>query len=614
MRSRRGECSSQVPIQIRRRTTKSEIQHRDGGLKKSRKGKRPKKGGNRFWKNIGLGFKTPREATDRSADKLPNLFQPISSPGPVTMINTNRVEPRNPSNHDRVKPALRRLTPAELAWRKAEGLCFRCKEKGHSRPQCRHKGCQIMVVLENGEEQEWDGEEDLVDDLNVTTTAGVAALSLNSMVGISLPSTMKLQGSICAPPVIVLIDSGLTIQGRGICRAVELQLQGHTVVDDFLPLELGSADIILGIQFLATLGDMRCNWKLQRLCFTIHDTEVVLQGDLSASCSAVSLKALDGVLTAFEHVFAEPQGIPLTRGREHTIVLSQGASPVSVHLFRYPQIQREEIEKQVAAMLAAGIIKESNSPFSSSVKKKDGSWRFCVDYRALNKATVGDNYPILMIDQLLDELHGSVIFSKLDFCAAYHQIHVKAEDVPKTAFRTHDDLSWFSSMTSWSTVDHWKRINITFYKPGLENKAAYILSRLEAPQLLALSMPISLQLSEIEAAVDQDIDLSKLKQEMLSDPTTHPDFSVVQGAYMDKKCPFIGTVFVRGRILSGTCHSAKMQRTIIVRRDYFHFVKKYQSVILLFSCMKRGTRTSLLTSHLASVSRKETMLSSVSAG
>lgn len=123
--------------------------------------------------------------------------------------------------------------------------------------------------------------------------------------------------------------------------------------------------------------------------------------------------AIQKVLNEFEMIFHLPDSLPPKRSRQHSICLKEDTTPISVRLYNYPQIQKDEIERLVQKMLTAGIIQPISSPYSSPVllvKKMEGSWHFYVDYWVLNMATVPNKFPIPMVEELLDELHGITIF------------------------------------------------------------------------------------------------------------------------------------------------------------------------------------------------------------
>jgi len=143
------------------------------------------------------------------------------------------------------------------------------------------------------------------------------------------------------------------------------------------------------------------------------------------------------LLHTYSSVFATPTSLSPPRFQDHSIPLIEGSQPVKVKPYRYPHIQKAENKKLVQGMLEEGIIQPSKSPFSSPiilVKKKDGSWRVCTDYRALKAITIKDTFPIPTVDELIDELFGATFFSKLDLRSGYHQIFLNPDDRYKTAF------------------------------------------------------------------------------------------------------------------------------------------------------------------------------------
>jgi hypothetical protein len=149
---------------------------------------------------------------------------------------------------------------------------------------------------------------------------------------------------------------------------------------------------------------------------------------------------IESLLKEFAGLFIKPRTLPPARKFDHKILLKAGSQAVNIRPYKSSFIQKREIEKLVKEMLANGVIQQSVSPFASPVllvKKKDNIWRFCIDYRQLNEQTIKNKFLIPLIDDLLDELHGSRFFSNLDLRSGYHQVRMNEEDIEKIAFRTH---------------------------------------------------------------------------------------------------------------------------------------------------------------------------------
>lgn len=223
-------------------------------------------------------------------------------------------------------------------------------------------------------------------------------------------------------------------------------------------LTLPNFDLILGMDWLEHFSPMRIHWQHKWISIPYSGKQVVLYGysdrqptDILLHITAVHLSdasssgeilhpAISNLLSQFSPVFSTPSTLPPVRTCDHSIPLIQGATLVNIRPYRYPPSLKDEIERQVTEMLKAGIIRPSASEFCSPVllvRKKDGSFRFCVDYRYLNALTLKWKFPIPVFDQSMDELAGASWFSTLDLLSGYHQVRLKTGEEYKTAFQTH---------------------------------------------------------------------------------------------------------------------------------------------------------------------------------
>ncbi|GKA61578.1 putative reverse transcriptase domain-containing protein [Tanacetum coccineum] len=265
----------------------------------------------------------------------------------------------------------------------------------------------------------------------------------------------------------VELADGKVVCTNTVLKGCTLNLLDHLFDIDLMPIELGTFDVIIGMDWLVERDAVIVCGK-KEVHVPYKNKTLVVKGDSGASRLKViscikarkyiergsqlflaqvtekepSKKQLQDVpvIRNFPEVFPDDfPGLPPPRQVEFRIELVPGAAPVARAPYRLAPSELKELSDQLKELLEKGFIRPSSSPWGAPVlfvKKKDGSFRMCIDYRELNKLTVKNRYPLPRINDLFDQLQGSSIYSKIDLWSGYHQLRIREEDIPITAFRT----------------------------------------------------------------------------------------------------------------------------------------------------------------------------------
>ncbi|XP_004514016.3 uncharacterized protein [Cicer arietinum] len=372
------------------------------------------------------------------------------------------------------------LTSAEVREKREKGLCFRCDEPYNKEHRCKNRQFKMILMEEEEEEGVEEGEEPLQSFRSLH-------LSLCSLSGFTTTRSWKVEGLLEGVAVVILIDCGAShnfiaielverlhltvmetspymvevgdghkVRCKGKCAQLKFQMQNLEAIQDFYLFTLKGVDMVLGLDWLAGLGEIKADFGKLELTLKQGEKFIRIAGNPALTKTELPFGALMQVLKEegeglliqcertkteldsqktlpknflklldeFDEICSDPKELPPVRKHDHAIHLKEGASIPHLRPYRYPHYQKTEIERLVAEMLESGVIRHSISPYSSPiilVKKKDGGWRFCVDYRALNKITIPNKFPIPIIEELLDEIGGATVFTKLDLKSGYHQ-------------------------------------------------------------------------------------------------------------------------------------------------------------------------------------------------
>jgi hypothetical protein len=240
-------------------------------------------------------------------------------------------------------------------------------------------------------------------------------------------------------------------------RNVPISMGSRIFKTTLLILGLEGMDIILGAYWMTqhrVVLDVAAR-ALEIRSPTFEDLVLYLPSkDSTRSCAfamiELPLKKIPVVCEYADVFLDELPGMPPDRDIEFAIELQPGMTPISKRPYRMPPAELAELKKQLQELLDKGFINPSTSPWGCSalfVKKKDERLRLCIDYRPLNAVTIKNKCPLPRIDVLFDQLVGAKVFSKIDLRSGYHQIKIRASDIPKTAFSTRYGMYEFLVMS-----------------------------------------------------------------------------------------------------------------------------------------------------------------------
>ncbi|KAI3814154.1 hypothetical protein L1987_18901 [Smallanthus sonchifolius] len=352
--------------------------------------------------------------------------------------------------------------------------CFECGDPNHFRDQCprlinaRQGGARGRAFNINANEAQANN--DVVNGTFLVNSQYASILfdtgADKNFVSLNFEPLLAKTRSQLEKTFTVEVANGDSLTIGSIIYDCSLELNEHTIPINHVPMPLGSFDIIIGMDWLSNRrAEVICFEKCIRIPLPSGETlrvfgEKPCKGLKLMSCTTAQ-KYLRKMYVAFlAHIFQKdvkeksikdihiirdfPQvfpedlsGLPPVRQVEFRIDLVPGANPVARAPYCLAPSEMQELASELQELSDKGFICPSHSPWGAPVlfvKKKDGSFRMCIDYRELNKLTIKNRYPLPRIDDLFDQLQGSTCFSKIDLRSCYHQLRVQEEDIPKTAF------------------------------------------------------------------------------------------------------------------------------------------------------------------------------------